>query len=103
MVNVFLDDTRPSPPGFVPARTAEQAIHYLLSGKVGILSLDYDLGTEPVTGYDVVRFMAVHQIFPQQIIIHSANPFGRIRMLKLLLLCKPSMVKVTVNPLPWMN
>jgi len=100
-VNVFLDDIRPNPPGFELARTAEEAIYYLKTRKVNILSLDYDLGTSPVTGYDVVRFMVEKHRYPQQIVIHSANPFGRRRMLELLLKHKPATVQVSVRPLPW--
>lgn len=101
MINVFLDDNRISPPGFKLARTADQAIRYLSTEQVNILSLDYNLGTSPVTGYDVVRYMVDKRIYPPQIIIHSANPFGRRKMLDLLMAHKPPSVKVTVRPLPW--
>ncbi|WP_027093943.1 cyclic-phosphate processing receiver domain-containing protein [Cohnella thermotolerans] len=101
MIDVFLDDTRPNPPGFKLARTAEEAIRYLRTKKVNVLSLDYDLSSSPKTGYDVVRFMVNNRIYPQLIVIHSANPYGRRRMLNLLLARKPESVKVTVNPLPW--
>ncbi|WP_248925531.1 cyclic-phosphate processing receiver domain-containing protein [Paenibacillus hamazuiensis] len=100
-MNVFLDDTRPNPPGFKLARTAAEAIQYLKTGKVSVLSLDFDLGTLPVTGYDVVRYIVENHIYPKQIIIHSANPFGRQKMLGLLLKHKPASVKVSVSPLPW--
>lgn len=101
MINVFLDDLRPNPPGYKLARTAEQAVNYLRTGKVDILSLDYDLSTASVTGLDVVRFMVDNRIYPKRIVIHSANPFGRRRMLQLLLSSKPEDVQVSVRPLPW--
>lgn len=101
MINVFLDDRRPNPPGYKLARTVEQAIGYLRTEKVDTLSLDYDLGTPPLTGLDVVRFMVNHRIYPKRIVIHSANPFGRRRMLRMLLANKPESVQVTVRPLPW--
>lgn len=101
MINVFLDDLRHAPPGYRRVKTADQAIQLLKTDHVNILSLDYDLGTFPITGGDVVQFMVRTHIYPKQIIIHSANPFGRSRMLKLLLANKPSSVKVTVSPLLW--
>lgn len=101
MLNIFLDDLRPCPTGFELARTAEQAIDFLKNDTIGILSLDYDLGTGPVTGYNVVHFMVEKHIFPQKVIIHSANPIGRNRMLQYLMKHKPSSVKVSVAPLPW--
>ncbi|CAM3884483.1 cyclic-phosphate processing receiver domain-containing protein [Cohnella lubricantis] len=101
MLNVFLDDRRPNPPGYKLARTAEEAIRYLRARQVNTLSLDYDLSTHPVTGLDVVRFMVDRSIYPKRIIIHSANPFGRRRMLRMLLPSKPESVAVTVQPLPW--
>ena len=101
LINVFLDDLRPSPPGFKLARTAEQAVRFLQTGKVNILSLDYDLNTAPTTGYDVVRYMVETRKYPKKVIIHSANPFGRRKMLNLLLTNKPASLTVTVEPLPW--
>lgn len=101
MINVFLDDRRPSYPGYKLARTAEQAINYLRADKVNVISLDYDLGTPPVTGLDVVRFMVDQRIYPKLIIIHSANPIGRRRMYRLLAANKPETVQVSVRPLPW--
>lgn len=101
MLNVFLDDRRPNPAGYKLARTAAQAISYLRAGRVNVLSLDFDLGTEPVTGLDVVRYMVNHRVYPKRIIIHSANPIGRQRMLRLLLASKPEAVQVSVHPLPW--
>ena len=101
MINVFLDDLRPNPPGFKLARTAEQAIHYLKTEKIRILSLDYDLNSPLATGYNVVLFMVENQLYPRKIIIHSANPFGRRRMLNTLLKHKPKSVEVLVRPLPW--
>ncbi len=101
MINVFLDDKRPNPSGFILVRTADQAIDLLKKERIKILSLDYNLGTKPFTGHDVVRYMVKHNVYPQKIIIHSANPFGRKRMLDLLKKYKPKSVSLTVYPLPY--
>lgn len=44
MINVYLDDLRPCPDGWVYAQTIEQVKHYLKLGIVDRLSLDHDLG-----------------------------------------------------------
>lgn len=101
MINVFLDDLREAPPGYKRVRTADQAIQLLKTHRVNILSLDYDLGTFPITGNNVIQFMVRTHIYPKKIVIHSANPFGRSRMLKDLHINKPASVPVTISPLPW--
>jgi len=98
-VNVFVDDTRTPPAGYRWARTAEQAVQYLRTGNVNLLSLDYNLGTPPITGSTIVHYMIDNNIYPQQIVIHSSSPAGRRRMLRLLLAHKPESVTVRVRPL----
>ncbi len=54
MVKVYLDDCRPTPAGWVPARWPEEVIRLLEQGDVAQLSLDHDLGDDAHgTGYDV--------------------------------------------------
>lgn len=43
-INLYVDDLRDCPEGFVVARTYKEAIHILESNSVGILTLDHDLG-----------------------------------------------------------
>ena len=52
MINVYLDDLRDCPIGFVVARTFQEAIHLLENHEVDILSLDHDLG-EDLQGWNV--------------------------------------------------
>lgn len=42
-MKIYLDDNRPTPPGWVAATTAEEAKLHFLCGKVDDISLDYDL------------------------------------------------------------
>lgn len=100
MINVFLDDLRSAPPGFVLARTANEAVRLLSSNSVDVLSLDYDLGWDQPTGYEVAKFMVEHRLFPRHVIIHSANPFGRARMYRLLSRFKPKGMTIDIRPLP---
>ena len=59
-INIFLDDIRKCPDGFIAARTVEEAIK-LFKYNVNIISLDHDLGQDEngnlrKTGYDFVKY-----------------------------------------------
>lgn len=87
MVKVFLDDCRPTPAGWVPARSPEEVIRLLEQGNVIELSLDHDLGDDVRgTGYDVLTWIeeavAVRGFQPPRIRVHSANPAAGQRMLQ---------------------
>jgi len=102
MINIFLDDLRPAPEGFVLARTAEEAIRLLKMEKVDTLSLDFDLGWDRPTGFAVARFMAETGRYPRHIVLHTANPFGRRLMYGLLARSKPKKVSLEIRPIyPW--
>lgn len=78
-MKVFLDDERPTPPGWARVYTVEDAISILKCGMVTHLSLDNDLGVGQQEGYKVVDWIeeqcVVHSFKPPEIIeVHSANP-----------------------------
>ncbi|SOE91510.1 hypothetical protein SAMN05446927_8440 [Caballeronia arationis] len=77
-MKVFLDDERPSPPGWVRVYWPAEAIRLLESGEVTDLSLDHDLGDDARgTGYDVIVWIeeavALRGFIPPKISVHSAN------------------------------
>lgn len=81
-INLYLDDKRACPDGFVIARTIEEAIHYLENYNVHILSLDHDLGEDAEgnllkTGYDLVKYICLNRLRADKIFIHTSNPVGR--------------------------
>lgn len=85
MINVFLDDERSAPEGWVRVRWPDEAIALLETGKVMSISLDHDLGDDTRgTGYDVLLWIeeavATQRFIPPLITIHSANPSARIKM-----------------------
>lgn len=85
MINIYVDDLRDCPIGFVIARTYEEAINLLESNKVNILSLDHDLGEDLKgnllpTGYDLVKYICENNIKVNKIYIHTDNPVGRENM-----------------------
>ncbi len=104
MIDVYLDDMRPCPEGWVLADTIQLAKHFLKNGIVGKLSLDHDMGAceaclEAVpdlgyrdgvmpscehvgTGYDLVCWMEETGHWPREKpTVHSFNPVGRARMM----------------------
>ncbi len=78
------------------AKTADEAINFLKTGRVEIASLDHDLGIEQTltgmqglisndngkSGYDVVCWLEQNpQYWPSKgVKVHSANPAGAQRM-----------------------
>lgn len=83
-MNVWLDDERPAPDGYVHCKTAKEAISLLETGQVQVISLDHDLGDNAGTGYDVALFIerAAHEgrLSPLRVKLHSMNFFGKEKM-----------------------
>ncbi|RKD75230.1 MULTISPECIES: cyclic-phosphate processing receiver domain-containing protein [Sinobaca] len=104
--NIFLDDVRPCPSGYILVETVAECIAMIRSKKlVSHLSLDHDLGSYAKNGFEVVLHLLEHKIFPDCITIHSANAVGGKRMYDRLIEAKrsgqvPSYVKIFHQPLP---
>ncbi|MBW8808319.1 MAG: hypothetical protein JF591_05695 [Lysobacter sp.] len=84
-MQVYLDDERATPEGWVRVYWPDQAIALLQAGDVTRISLDHDLGDDARgTGYDVIVWIEeaviAHGFRPPQIAVHSANPAARLRM-----------------------
>ncbi|MBI5544590.1 MAG: hypothetical protein HY901_11920 [Deltaproteobacteria bacterium] len=80
-MKLWLDDVRPAPPGWVQARTIEEAQRWLVTGEVEEASLDHDLGVEQPDGRALVRWMAQTGHWPKhRPVVHSMNPVGRMYM-----------------------
>ena len=80
-MKLWVDDERPAPEGWFWAKTSSAAMIMLgvTNGgddKVSEVSLDHDLGGEDTTR-QVVLWMALSNIWPEKIYIHTANPVGR--------------------------
>ena len=58
-INLYVDDIRRCPDGFVVARNYDEAIELLNNNTINILSLDHDLGIDErgveKNGYDIVK------------------------------------------------
>jgi hypothetical protein len=89
-INLYVDDLRDCPPGFVIARSYEDAILYLKSRNINILSLDHDLGEDQSgnlnpSGYDLVKYICENGLRANKIYIHTDNSVGRDNMYQTLL------------------
>lgn len=89
-INLYVDDLRDCPEGFIVARTYEEAIHILQTSEVNILTLDHDLGedvdgNELRNGYDLVKYFCEHGLKASKIYMHTDNPVGRKNMYETLL------------------
>lgn len=85
MINLYVDDLRECPKGFVIARTVNEAKDYLQNNQVSIISLDHDLGEDSLgrllpTGYDLVKYICEKGIKVEKIFLHTDNPVGRDNM-----------------------
>ena len=90
MINLYVDDLRDCPEGYVVARNFKQAVYMLENYQVDILSLDHDLGEDDFgnllpTGYDLVKYFCENGLRANKIYLHTDNPVGRENMYKTLL------------------
>jgi hypothetical protein len=92
-VKLFLDDCRKPHQcgclGWTHAKTADEAIRLLATGKVEECDLDFDLTEKrscgiddgSLTGLDVLNWMEANNVWPPLgTRVHSLNPVGRQRM-----------------------
>lgn len=104
-MKLWLDDIR-EPPGewvdidtardseedldcWVWVKTSFDALVALNRIKISECSFDHDLGEDTTSGYDVVKYMAENDIWPDIVKVHSMNPVGRQNMLQLIKRYKP--------------
>lgn len=81
-MNVFLDDERDTPEGWVRTYWPEEVIKLLKGGNVTKVSLDHDLGDDSRgTGYSVLLWIeeqvVVNGMWPPALLAHSANSSAR--------------------------
>ena len=104
MFNVYFDDCRKGPmvpysPGksgpqdsnsfsievpdknWVIVRRTEHLKHLLQAGLINNLMMDHDLGTDDITGYQMICWMEENNMWPHgKITVHSQNPVGKEKM-----------------------
>ncbi|MBA5846182.1 MULTISPECIES: cyclic-phosphate processing receiver domain-containing protein [Gordonia] len=74
-MKLWVDDLRTPPDGWAWAKTSAEAIGMLTDHAVTEPSLDHDLGGDDTTR-PVVLWMCEHEVWPEVVRVHSANPVG---------------------------
>jgi len=82
VINVYLDDVRPCPRGFVAARSAEECLLLFAAEEVDVLSLDFELGLGMPNGLSVVQALIATGRFPKRVYVHSSSMMGRAQMVR---------------------
>jgi len=95
VTKIWIDDERPAPDdSWLVAKTSREALYLLRSvyaTMVGLsdwahityleeVSFDHDLGGEDTTR-PVMLWMAEYGIWPKRVVVHTANPVGKIWLL----------------------
>lgn len=89
-MKIYLDDIRDAPEGWTRTYFVEETIELLKenSGKVGVISLDNDLGQGYVEGRKVIDWLEEQahlgnfDVIPKRILIHSSNTVAVDYMMK---------------------
>jgi hypothetical protein len=100
MIDLYMDDARPCPKGFVLAKDAAECIALLRECEVRVLSLDYDLGWNMPNGMEVVRFIVSERLYPAVIYLHTSSAAGKMQMFQSLYANKPDHVRLYNHPMP---
>ncbi|WP_237979924.1 cyclic-phosphate processing receiver domain-containing protein [Bacillus thuringiensis] len=79
-MNVYMDDQRSCPYGYVLATTVESALQFVRSNKVNILSLDYNMGWRQKSGLDFVEAFCTEGLYVNEIYLHTNDVIGMHQM-----------------------
>ncbi|WP_150268054.1 cyclic-phosphate processing receiver domain-containing protein [Paenibacillus tepidiphilus] len=99
MINVFMDDLRKAPPGFILAKSAEECLLLLRECEIEVLSLDYDMGYGNDDGLEIAKRMVLERLYPQEIALHTSSARGRREMFEVLYPAIPPETKLHNGPL----
>ncbi|MED2182409.1 cyclic-phosphate processing receiver domain-containing protein [Bacillus wiedmannii] len=79
-MNVYMDDQRSCPYGYVPATTVECALQMVRDYDVNILSLDFNMGWEKRNGLDFVEAFCKEGLYVNEIHLHTNDVIGMHKM-----------------------
>nr|WP_245339019.1 cyclic-phosphate processing receiver domain-containing protein [Paenibacillus shirakamiensis] len=96
-----MDDLRRCPDGFTLTRSGEECLDILRATSVDILSLDFDMGPDQMTGGEVASIMAQEGLFAKEIFLHSSSLQGKTKMYEILFQVKPDEVELYIDPVPF--
>ncbi|MBO1578211.1 cyclic-phosphate processing receiver domain-containing protein [Bacillus sp. XF8] len=81
-MNVYMDDQRPCPFGYVLVTTVEDAVKIVRDYDVSILSLDYNMGWRQKSGLDFLEIFCTEGLYVQEIHLHTNDSIGMQYMLE---------------------
>ncbi|KFN03929.1 hypothetical protein D0U04_28415 [Bacillus clarus] len=79
-MNVYMDDQRSCPFGYVLASTVETALQFVRNNKVNIISLDFNMGWRQKNGLDFVEVFCKEGLYVNEIYLHTNDVIGMHRM-----------------------
>lgn len=81
-MNVYMDDQRSCPYGYVLATTVESALQIVRDNEVNIISLDYNMGWRQKSGLDFVEVFCKEGLYVNEIHLHTNDVIGMHQMRK---------------------
>ncbi|MGZ7148478.1 cyclic-phosphate processing receiver domain-containing protein [Bacillus sp. BC08] len=81
-MNVYMDDQRSCPYGYVLATTVESALQIVRDNEVNIISLDYNMGWRQKSGLDFVEVFCEEGLYVNEIHLHTNDVIGMHQMRK---------------------
>lgn len=100
VIHVYMDDIRRCPDGFTLARSGDECLHLLREFEVDILSLDYDMGLDEMTGTEVAAIIASEGLYSKEIFFHTSSLMDKQKMYETLYQNKPKHVVIHNGPMP---
>ncbi|HGH7180010.1 hypothetical protein DXB51_07525 [Bacillus cereus] len=79
-MNVYMDDQRSCPFGYVPATTVKCALQMVRDYDVNILSLDFNMGWRQSNGLDFVDAFCEEKLYVKEIHFHTNDVIGMYKM-----------------------
>ncbi|MBE7102893.1 hypothetical protein FT637_07490 [Bacillus cereus] len=79
-MNVYMDDQRSCPYGYVLATTVESTLQIIRDNEVNIISLDYNMGWRQKSGLDFVEAFCREGLSVNEIHLHTNDVIGMHQM-----------------------
>ncbi|MGE7882300.1 cyclic-phosphate processing receiver domain-containing protein [Bacillus sp. NPDC094077] len=79
-MNVYMDDQRTCPFGYVLATTVESALQIVREQDVNILSLDFNMGWRQKNGLDLVEAFCKEGLYVNEIHLHTNDVISMHKM-----------------------
>ncbi|QUG83140.1 cyclic-phosphate processing receiver domain-containing protein [Bacillus nitratireducens] len=79
-MNVYMDDQRSCPYGYVLVTTVESALRMVRDNDINIISLDFNMGWRKKSGLDFVEAFCREGLYANEIHLHTNDVIGMHQM-----------------------